>query len=453
MPTSQSIKKVNNNISRFEIYPNDGGNPISVNGGTIELYYYENILSETIRVNATFIDTGNVSGGNDGGGGKIGVDDIVKIGNGEKVYLEFEDGDNTPNKLSFTSDKNALYLNQRDKLFEHTQQTGYTVELVSNEYLKNESKRVIKRYDGKISEHVKNIMMEVIGTEKELDIELTDNNFNFIGTIKKPFWNILWLAKKSIPQKQNSDGKSAGYFFYETYNGYHFKSIDNLLEGTGEGSSTTSNKKKYKSYIFNNTDSSVVPEGYDGKIISYEAGNTGDFQNNLMMGTYNSTNKGFDARESSYSENQIDITSQESGVTIAGTDFKFVNKIFADDSSRSSFSFKSVGNLPEGKNLQSQLPKSKELDIDKAKTINQAASRYNQVFTIQLNIIIEGDFSLGAGDLIYCDFPELTTKTTPGFNPRMSGTYLISALCHRISAQKTYTSLELIRDSYGRKPK
>ena len=453
MPTSQSIKKSNNNISRFEIYPNNGGKPISVTGGTIELYYYENILSETIRVTATLIDTGNVSGGNDGSGGKVGLDDIVKIGNGEKVYLEFEDGDNTPNKLSFTSDKNALYLNQRDKMFEHTQQTGYTIELVSKEYLKNEHTRVIKRYDGKISEHVRKIMLEVIETQKQLDIELTDNTFNFIGTNKKPFWNILWLAKKSIPQKQDSDGKSAGYFFFETYDGYNFKSIDSLLAGTGKGGSTASNKTKYKSYIFNNTDSSVVPIGYDGKIISYEAGNTGDFQNNLMMGTYNSTNKGFDARESCYSENPIDITAQEKGVTIAGTDFNFVNKIFTEQPSRFSYSFKSVGNLPEGKDLQSQLSKSKELDIDKAKTINQAASRYNQLFTIQLNIIIGGDFSLRAGDLIYCDFPELTTKPTQGFNPRMSGIYLISALCHRISAQKTYTSLELIRDSYGRKPK
>lgn len=451
MPTNYQIRKSDNNITLFEIYPNSGGEAVSITGGTIELYYYENILSETIRVTAKVVDTGNVSSANDGSGGKIGLDDTLKLGNGEKVYLEFEDGQETPNKLSFTTDTNALYLNQKEKLFEHTQQTAYTIELVSGEYLKNESKRVVERYDGKISDHVKKILTDTLETKKQLNIELTDNKFNFIGVSKKPMWNILWLAKKSIPQKQNSEGNSAGYFFFETYDGYVFKSIDTLLSETGGGSSGS--KTKYKSYIFNNLDSSTVPLGYDDKIISYEAGNTGDFHNNLMMGTYNSANKGFDARASCYSESPIDISKQVDGITIAGTEFNFTNSLFTKDPSRFTYSFKSVGFLPEGKDLESQLSKSRDLDIDKGKTINQAASRYNQVFTIKLEIIIPGDFSLRAGDIIYCDFPELTSKPTPETNPRMSGIYMISALCHRISAQKTYTSLELIRDSYGRKPK
>jgi hypothetical protein len=445
----QSLKKTENNITKFEIYPNSGGKPIEISQGVVKLSYYENILSETIRITLMVVDTGNVSADS----GTSGIDDILKIGNGEKVFLDFEDGDSRPNKLKFSKEDNALYLTEKEKISEHTQKAVYRIELVSKEYLKNEHTRVIKRYDGKISESVRKILTEVLETKKELDIELTDNNFNFIGTNKKPIWTILWLAKKSIPQKENSNGKSAGYFFFETYDGFKFKSIDSLVGGTGEGGSTASNKTRYKSYIFNNTTSSVVPIGYDGKILDYDSANSGDLQSKLMMGTYNSANKGFDARESAYGESPIDIETQEEGITIAGTEFNFVNKIFTEAASRFSYSFKAVGFLPEGKDLQSQLTKSRDLDIDKGTTINQAASRYNQIFTVQLKITIAGDFSLRAGDLIYCDFPELTSNPTAKFNPRLSGVYLISSLHHHLAPNETYTFLELIRDSYGRKPK
>jgi hypothetical protein len=459
----ESLKKTENNITKFEIYPNGGGNPIDITQGVAELYYYENVLSESVKLTVFVVDTGNAQKADDGTGAKIGIDDALKIGNGEKIYLQFNDAwyekdkqatttfnKKNPHKLSFTTDDTALYLNEKEKLSEHTQKSVYMFDLVSKEYLMNESTRVVKRYDGKISESARKILKEVLETKKELDIEVSENNFNFIGTAKKPLWTLLWLAKKAIPQKQNASGNTAGYFFFETYDGYKFKSIDTLLSDTGEGNNGS--KAKYKSYIFNNSTSSVVPVGYDGKILSYESTNTGNFQNNLMMGSYNSAKNAVNAYDSSFNQNQIDIFKQIKGVNIAGLDYNFVNKNFIEKPSRFSWSFDSVGVLPSGNNLKEQLDRSKDLDIDKSNIQNRAAARYNQLFTIKLEIMIAGDFSLRAGDLIYCDFPELTTKTNTGNNPRMSGIYMISALCHRIKRNETYTKLELIRDSYGRKP-
>jgi hypothetical protein len=458
----ESIKKSDNNITRFEIHPNNGGDAIDLSKGVAELYYYENVLSETIKVTAMVADTGRAGSANDGTGATVGFDEALKVGNGEKIYLEFNDGwyesspsttsaqQNNPNRLSFTVDEKSLQLNKKEKLGEHTQKSVYVLDLVSKEYLMNESKRVSKRYDGKISDSVRKILSEILETGKELDIELTENKFNFIGTNKKPFWTILWLAKKSIPQIQNAAGNTAGYLFWETYDGFKYKSIETLLSETGQGESGS--KVRYKSYIYNNSSSSVVPVGYDGKILKYDSTNTGNFQSNLMIGAYNSAKNSVNAFDSVFSASPIDIGTQESAVNIAGLDFNFVNNDFIQDPSRYSWSFDSVGFLPTGNDLITQLDSCKELDIDKSKIQNRSASRYNQLFTIKLNIVIAGDFSLRAGDLIYCDFPEITNKTNPENNPRMSGIYMISALCHRITSNETYTSLELIRDSYGRKP-
>jgi hypothetical protein len=440
---TESLKKSSNNIPIFELFPNEGGEPIALNKGVSELHYYENILAESIRVQAVVVDTGNSGEADDGTGASIGFAEALKIGNGEKIYLQIEDGFDPPNKLSFISDPNSFHLNQTQKISEHTQKSVFSLDLVSREFLKNESSdaRVVKRYDGKISDHVKKILEENLKTEKELDIEVTENKFNFIGTTKKPFWTIYWLAKKSVPVIPGALGKTAGFLFFENADGYKFKSVDKMFD-----------RIAVKKYIFNNTTSTIVPVGYDGKILNYESTDCSDFQSKLQMGTYHSENKGVDSYESFYDEKPVDLNLQEPIVITGGTDFKFVNEEFTDFPTRFNWSLDSVGFLPEGNSLTEQLKKSKELDIDKQQIQSRASSRYNQLFTITLKITLAGDFSLRAGDLIHCDFPELSTKPNPSYNPRMSGIYMISALCHTISANETYTNLELVRDSYGRKP-
>ena len=57
-----------------------------------------------------------------------------------------------------------------------------------------------------------------------------------------------------------------------------------------------------------------------------------------------------------------------------------------------------------------------------------------------------------AGDLIHCDFPELTIDQNTETNKQSGGIYMIASLCHRITPGKTYTSLALVRDTFGRKP-
>ena len=170
------------------------------------------------------------------------------------------------------------------------------------------------------------------------------------------------------------------------------------------------------------------------------------------MGTYFSENKGVDPRESFYDQKPVDLNIQEAVVKTGGPEFKFVNPEFTRCPTRFNWSFDSIGFLPPGNTLSEQLKKSKELDIDKQQIQTRAAARYNQLFTVTLKVTLAGDFSLRAGDLIHCDFPELSNKPNPTYNPRMSGVYMISALCHTVSANETYTNLELVRDSYGRKP-
>ena len=122
--------------------------------------------------------------------------------------------------------------------------------------------------------------------------------------------------------------------------------------------------------------------------------------------------------------------------------------------SKVSFQLASTGQLNMG-SISDQLQNSKKLNFDGAAIFNQAKMRYNQLFASQVTIVLPGDFSLHAGDSVVVDIPQtdITENKACGdeVDQRTSGKYLISDLCHYITAKDTYTKLVLIRDSFGRK--
>ena len=82
--------------------------------------------------------------------------------------------------------------------------------------------------------------------------------------------------------------------------------------------------------------------------------------------------------------------------------------------------------------------------------MSQSVTRYNQIFSVSVDVLIEGDFSLKAGDTIYCEFPDVSAQTKRP-SKETSGLYLIASLCHKVTPTNAYTSLNLIRDSFGAK--
>lgn len=433
------------NITKFDIYSNAEGKKVDFKGGVVELSYYEDIMSPTIRISTGVIDTGRASSDNDGTKGQITAAESIKLTGMEKCEIEMEDA--VGQKLLIKD----IHISSRKRITEKFNDLEI-LEIVSKEHLRNESVRVVERYDGKISDSIQKIIRTVLQSTKPLDIEVTQNERSFIGTTKKPFWFITWLGTQSIPQANGKVGKTAGYLFYETHKGFKFKSIDTLMSETSTSPSASGLKTKYKSYIYNNTTSSVIPVGYTGKILNYDSNYTSDMKDKLMMGVFNSSVNLFNSFESSFNCNPLNISSQESGITYAGTEYgKNLNSFFIKDVSRFFTSNELIGSLTD-------IGKSKEYDMEKSKILSTSTSRYNQLFTNKVNITIPADFSLEAGEMIFIDIPEQSSKPNPTYNERMSGVYMISALCHRITPGKgtdgfqAITSLELTRDSYGRKP-
>ena len=442
-------------IREFELFQaKDGGKSIDASGAVVDIKYYEDILSNSVSLSAIITETGE----SDSDVGNVGMLDGLPIRGGEPSTIVIVDHDG--NKLSFKDDS-KLYVNRVRNVISGTQKDVYSIDFTSREMLANEQCRVCKRYDGKISENIKKILTENtsadvgIKTKKEITVDETAINYNFIGNDRKPFYVCTWLASKSIPSQAGKVGGSAGYVFYETYDGYNFRSLDALAEQEPKGN-----------YLFSNTDD--IPTEYTAKILNYDIDRDIDLQNNLTIGAYANRTLFFDfyaynykvrnysVDESGGADNNEGAGSKGKLVNLGEDEIDSVADEFRLPVSRLMNRVLDVGTLPAGKDIDEQLKTWKESPFDptydSTKTMVQSVMRYNQMFSVKINIMIAGDFRLRAGDLIRCEFPRLSTESNTRPNKVSGGLYMISSLCHNITPRETYTSLTLVRDTFGSKP-
>jgi len=421
-------------IERIDIVSNKSqSKTASVTGGTIRLMYYESILQDSVKATVTFVDTGNAVDN------KTVLEGLPLVGQ-EKVYLKFRDNNDSTLNI-------VLYVNKVTPVIEDTTKSMVQLELVSKEFIMNEKVRLNERFDGKISDHIRKILTNknYLTTEKNIDIEETSNNYNFIGNNRKPYYAMNWLSKKAVSAKNQKSGDSAGYFFFETSEGFKFKSIDGLLA-----------QEKKKSITFNQTPDSRgdnIPAGYDVKALDYSKDNNVDVQEKLKMGAFSTRTILFDPLSCYYEVITPNAKQVEQSLKLAGKELPTLNPEFNRNEnnkefSRTTFSLLDKGSLPSGSTKQ-QIEKSKEQNFDPKNILNQSIMRYNQLFSAKSTVTIPGDFSLHAGDAVFVDAKQLAAADEE-INKEYGGLYIIADLCHYISPRETYTKLNLVRDSFGR---
>ena len=428
------------NIRQFRIKGQDVtgfDNESGTRTALVDLRYYENVLSPSVTFSVGIKETDNLL-------------DSLPIKGGEKCDIILEDSQNGKLNLS-------LYVNRVRNVIKDPLESNYFLDLTSEESFANDQSRVVKRYDGKISDSVESILKQStsgsmgIKTSKNVKVDKTLIKYNFIGNNKKPFTVCAWLASKSVPENAGKSGGAAGYLFYETQDGFNFRSIDALFK----------EQKPKRKLIFTGTPDQ--PIDYNTKIINYSVEKNIDLKNNLTLGTYSNESIFFDFyefkyRERSYSVDEGGVSGSKDKLEHGGKDNfdASVTDKFRSKPSRIMTRILDVGTLPEGKSSKEQLENWKnhpdQPTFDAAKVMVQSAMRYNQLYSIKINVLIAGDFSLRAGDLVSCDFSQVNPSTSVGIDKRSSGIYMIASVCHRLTSKHTTSNLTLVRDTFGRKP-
>ena len=388
--------------------------------GAPEIDYYESIESPSISMTLRFIDIDQVIG-------------RKGITGGELIELTVKDGDEDEFKI--TKD-HKLMLNAVSDMNTTAQIQEATLEFISQETIINETARLNKKFAGNVSQTVKDILTEdkkgiktkkkVFGPKKEGEIEedRATNSYSFVGNLKRPFDTIQWLCAKS-----QSSTKNFGFLFFENLDGYHFRSIENLL--------------KQEPLRYEQTDSPFESQN-KAIILQNKLNRSNDIGMNCRMGMYANKTIYIDIENQGASVDDFDVTKLELNKPV-----KLMDGL-ENHPTRLMLRVDDVGVAQVGAAKSETVPKS-----ELAKYQNKSYIRNNLLFSQSLSISIPLNSTLRVGVVIDIKLPtkkgDGTTQTDSfgsekGNDP--SGRYLIAELRHLIGRGKSETQLKLIRDVF-----
>ena len=400
-------------INDCSLIPSEGSSlkqEFNIAGGAPNITYFESIKSPAISLSLNIID----------------VDQLISrqgITGGEYLSLRIK-VEGYDKEFEIKPNKHLLMLNSVKDVMTSASKQVATLEFVSVEAIINETSRVNQRFTGNVTDTVKKLLKDKKGiqTKKNLDSDRATNSYSFVGNLKRPFDTIQWLCSKTQSSKDGT-----GFLFFETLDGYVFKSIENLLDGKAV---------EYKK--------SETPDDSSGLTI---------LENNLNQ----TSDIGMSCRMGMYANKTIYINIDNA--TLKTVDYRI-----------ESLKLKKPPKLPNGleknptrlmlrildKCALQKGSKKKEIQKENELAIYQSKSyaRANLIFSQSMGISIPFNPELRAGQMLDLKFPlrkgddQGTTTYGNESDDDVSGKYLISELKHIIGGNRANTELTLIRDMF-----
>ena len=421
-------------INQFVIKTLDGTKAVDITNSLLFFDYYEDILSPCVTAVAVIMNSSSLF-------------NILPIRGGESVIIDVSTafGD-------FVLDDNySMYVYKVSGLDAEKGKEMFTLHMVSREGLTNETVRCQRKYQGNLKNTVTTILKDVLVTEKynENNIEVTSNNYSFIGNNKKPFHTLTWLGPKAVPATGPVSGTSgggqtgeakgtAGFLFYENKEGFNFRSIDSLVSPTQIQIGST-NRENIPSYFYTQViENNKIANEF--KILNYNFEKNSDLMKSLRVGTYANKTYFYDLYT-----NKLDLYTyklqDQINNKLGNQDKLSVSKEFGESITRIMVRTSDRGAL----NSDGTAGDAKRDGADMA----MSYSRYNILFGQALNMIVPCNINLKVGDIIYSEFPRIDSSNSAQADEEQSGYYLIKELRHHFEGGQMITSLRLIRDSYG----
>jgi hypothetical protein len=424
---------------------NDRSRTIDLTTGAILFEYYEDIFSPTITAKIKVVDNGNViAPANGTSGDRQSIYNGLPLRGGERVSLKIAGNSATNPGLDFSKKPDDyLYVSSITDVISETNRETFTLHLVSREAITNETVRVSKKFPTslRISDSVEKILKESLKTNKIGTIDISSNKYGFIGNQRKPFTVLVWLASKAVPQSSGS--ATAGFLFYQTQDGFQFRSIDDLML-----------QKPKAVYTYTEAQSSYDENdkktNNDFKILNYYVDKNQNLLEKLRLGTYATQRMFFNPLDFSFSSPEDGIFKFENYVQKTknlGNKLKLPplsedsSKTLGDVPTRIITAIYDIGTMERGV--------STEINSDQSQYQSQSLMRYNVLFTQTVNIVVPSNTNLRAGDLIECKFPKITQSNAKEFDSETSGLYMIKEVCHHFDVENSYTSMKLLRDTFG----
>jgi hypothetical protein len=425
----------------------DGSKTADISGGAFIVTYYENLFSPMITAKIVVINTGDAIA--DKNGKMTSLYNGFPLRGGERVVLKIA-GNSKINKEGLDFSKNSadyFYVASITNVLIDSQRETFTLNLVPREAITNETTRVGKKFPASqpISDSVQNIIKDYLKSDKVNLIDKTQNPYGFIGNLKKPFTILTWLSSKGVPESSGKDS-SAGYLFYQTKDGFNFRSIDDLI----------SQEPYEEKFVYTPNVVDFQDPRNNFKILDYGTNKNQDLIGKLERGTYCSYRLFFNPLTFNYTNPEkgiFKLSDYQKETKNLGKEIELPpisdnsDKTLGDIPSRYMTAVLDIGTMEKNPFIPKD-PNVSE-NCDPFKIQSQAIMRYNILFTQILEMTIPFNANLRAGSCIECEFPKLDREKRSEPDTEQSGLYIIKELCHQFDTEGSFTKLKLIRDTFG----
>ena len=401
---------------------------MDIKGITEVMTITEDILSNTLNGVVTVYDTGDIRS-------------VFPLTGLERLSVKF----NTPGLpgYNYTEENGTPF--QIYKVDRVTKTPGkdiaqrYQIFFCSPEMFNSQVSTVSKAYSGPIENAIDDLVKNkrFLNSKKPLFIENTATNAKYVIPSLKPLKAINFLATQSVSGKYNN----AGYLFFETSRGFHFRSIESLL--AMGGSVARPHRWMFQTQVQLNRDKAEKGQSEVKKIpsrmqavIQYNIDKHADTLSNIIDGVYankvvvhDAFNKTIKTHDFNYKDNFAKGFHVETVGNGNDADKHIVPDTQLNDTGKALFEY------PDSKKMvvteTSKVHNDYEF-VPVNATLPKITSQKAGLKNLNLSMLVYGNTDLNAGDIINFNLPLLKPSgdSEPKENPYIGGRYLIMAIKH-----------------------
>lgn len=321
----------------------------------------------------------------------------------------------------------------------------YTIHILSDEYFNNLKHSVSRSFPKSTASTIANkIFRTDLESKKDFDIEETQNVHDVVIPNWKPFDALNWLAKRSIAEHR--DG--ANYLFYETRDGFHFRSMESLADTESVGT--------YKRKPADSTVGNPDEEQYRN-VNRIDIVNSFDMVQNIPSGMYanrliihDMINRKTETLDYNYSKEYSKMSHVEENKK--SSRWRLADDQNLDGQGSSMMVHETADGLTTSPlSKQTLISRFDDTNNYYERTLQNRLSQMQQLNNIKLNITISGDTTRKVGDVLDLVLPSIEPIGMDGTTPLdklYNGRYLVTGLRHKIDSSSHLMVMEVVKDSY-----
>jgi hypothetical protein len=356
--------------------------------------------------------------------------------------------------------RNIVSPNQNTKV--------YALDFFSKERIRDKQRKISKALEGPIFESVRNVLRNSLKTQKDFYYETTAPTVKYVIPKKSPLDTIKFLGTEAVSEKF----ENSGFFFWETSDGFHFKSLEAMIS-TSTGVSKkpiieyTNAPKTESGQMYRTKNKGKIIKGNLEKVFEFKIIKRFDTLENIKQGTYASRLVTYDAFTKRFKNvdfsypHEYTKSNHMGQEEIPNSPFTGIMPVYPieDDKFLSDFPeadlmfTSSAQGMHDTKQDDGTITAIDTADVEN--TLQKSKAQKNAFNSFIIELVVPGNTAVTAGSVI--KFTTISGNMKKGedklkIDPFLSGNYLVTEVNHlaQTTPQGLHTmTLTCAKDSVG----